>query len=259
MSKKGHNLVAVIPDSHAHPKFKNDRALWLGNYLYETKPDLVIHLGDSADMDSLNSYDRNNRRAFQGKSYRDDINSHLDFMEKLWHKYKKNKKRIPKRVFLEGNHEHRIEKALDVSPELVGTISFDDLMLDDFFDEVYRYEGSTPAIYEDNGIFYSHYLVSGLMGKPISGEHHAASLLGKKFVSCTVGHSHTLDYSVRTKADGKKIMGLVCGCYQDYTPAWAGNSGKLWHSGIITKRNVLDGTYDLETISIDRLKKEYSK
>jgi hypothetical protein len=54
-------------------------------------------------------------------------------------------------------------------------------------------------------------------------------------------------------------MGLVCGCYQDYSSDWAGEVNKLWIPGVAIKRGVDNGVYDLEWISLERIRKEYSK
>lgn len=248
--------VVVIPDSHSIPGRNNDRAIWIGKLIADVKPDMVIHLGDSADMPSLCSYEKGTRN-FQGRSYRADVDSHLDFQSKLWDEVRKKKKKLPKRVFLEGNHEHRIEKALDTSPELEGTISFNDLELDYFYDEVVRYKGGTPGVYEDSGIYYAHYFTSGVMGRPVSGEHQAYTLLTKKFASCTQGHTHTYDHCIRTSEGGRVIQGLVAGCFQDYWADWAGEVNNQWYRGCFIKRKVEDGNYDLQQISISSLKKEY--
>lgn len=95
------------------------------------------------------------------------------------------------------------------------------------------------------------------MGRAISGEHPAYSLLVKQYQSCTSGHLHTLDYATRTKADGSRIQGLMAGVFSDYFADFAGEANELWWRGVIVKRNVNEGTYDPEFISMDRLKKEY--
>ena len=100
----------IIPDSHAHPGHDNERAIWLGKLIKDIKPDVVINLGDAADMPSLSGYEKG-LKSFHGRRYIDDINSHLDFQDKLWHTIKKTKKKLPYRVFLHGNHEYRIHRA----------------------------------------------------------------------------------------------------------------------------------------------------
>lgn len=247
----------VIPDVHAHPKFDNSRADLLSKLIIDVQPDVVINLGDGPDMASLSSYDKG-YRSFYGKTYKADVAAFNDFEERLWRPIKKRKKRLPRRVYLEGNHDRRIEKALDLSPELEGAVSFKDLDLDYNYDEVIRYSGkNTPGSIQIDGITYAHYLVSGVMGRPVSGEHPAYSLLIKQFSSCTVGHIHTFDYCVRTRQDGSKVMGLSAGCFFDYTSEWAGETQKLYWPGVSIKRNVEKGQYDLETVSLERLRREY--
>lgn len=247
----------VIPDQHAHPDFNNDRADYLACLIRDLKPDVVINIGDAADMPSLASYDKG-KRAFAGRSYLADINSHLEFQDRLWSPVKAAKKKLPYRVILEGNHEHRIEKALDLSPELEGNIGFQDYDFDTYYDRVIRYAGGTPGILDVDGVSYAHYHLSGIMGKSVGGERPAATLLGKKFKSCTQGHTHTFDYTVRTDVDGKHLHGLVCGVYQDYRAPWAGEVNNMWYPGVAIKRNVENGHYDLQWVSLAALKKEYS-
>lgn len=246
----------VIPDSHAHYKHNNNRAEWVGKLIRDIKPDVVVDLGDSADMPSLADMDKG-KRTFQGRTYQKDIEAHNDFHDRLWNEVKKSKKKLPLRVTLHGNHEHRIDRALDNNPALEGVISYDDLNLDRWYDVVVPYTGGTPGVIDLDGVHYAHYFVSGVMGRAISGEHPAYTLLSKKHVSCTAGHLHTFDYCTRTRADGQKIMGLVAGCYQDYDSEWAGEICGLWDKGVVVKRGVEKGCYDLEWISIERLKKEY--
>lgn len=246
----------VVPDPHAHPDFPNDRADWLGCLIADLKPDVVINLGDAADMPSLASYDKG-KRSFHGKTYARDINAHLDFQERMWAPMKKLKKKMPRSIVFEGNHEERIERALDSAPELEGSVSFDDLDYRTYYDDIVRYDGQTPGILAVDGIHYAHYFITGVSGRNVSGEHPAYSLLTKEFDSCTCGHIHVLDFAERTKANGRKVYGLVAGVYQDYNADWAGKINDLWWRGVVIKRGVEDGCYDPEFVSLKRLKEIY--
>lgn len=248
--------ILFITDSHAHPEFNNDRADHLGKLICDLRPDVVVHGGDSADMSSLCDYDKG-KKSFQGRSYRKDIDSHLDFQDRMWHPIKKTKKKMPTRIFLEGNHEYRIKKAIDKSPELDGAISFNDLQLKDYYNEVIEYSSSTPGVCTINGINFAHYFVSGVMGRPIGGEHHGYSLITKSLVSSVCGHSHLLDFAVRTNTNGSKVMGLVGGCYQDYESSWAGECNKLWWRGLTILRNCDGGSFDPQFVSLSKIRNEY--
>jgi hypothetical protein len=250
----------IIPDPHAHPDFNNDRFEWLGKLILDLKPDVVVNLGDHADMPSLSAYDKG-KASFHGRNYAADIESALDAHEKMWYPIKRSKKKMPKRIILEGNHEHRIKKLLDLEPHLSGSrfgVSFSDLEFDKYYDEVVEYAGQTPGIISQDGIDYGHYFVAGVSGRPLQSVHHAHVLTQKRFASSTCGHSHLYDYHVSRDSSGRTRMGLVAGVFQDYVNPWAGTSAGHWTSGITIKRNVCDGAYDIEFVSIDRLKKEYS-
>ncbi len=247
----------VIPDTHAHFQHHNRRAEWLGKLILDVKPDTVVHLGDSADMPSLSSYDKG-KKNFQGRTYKADIDAHLDFQTRLWDTVKAAKKKLPHRIILEGNHEHRIKKAINLQAELEGTISTDDLRMLDYYDEFVEYNGRSPGVVEIDGIKYAHFFISGVLGKAIGGIHPAYSIMAKGHVSATAGDLHLLDYSVATGIGGGKLQTLVAGCYQDYDADWAGEANKLWWRGVIVKRNVDNGNYDPQFISLDALKKEYS-
>lgn len=209
-------------------------------------------------MPSLASYDKGTKAAV-GRTYRADIDAHLDFNEKLWDVVRRQKRKMPRRIFCVGNHEQRIEKAVNSQPELENTISMKDLRLEDYYDDVVYYEGGTPGIIRVDGIHYAHYFVSGVLGRPIGGEHQASALINKQLVSCTQGHTHTLDFSVRSQPDGSKLMGLVCGVFQDYNSPWAGKLNNIWWRGCVVKRNVDDGQYDPEFVSLSSLEKEFGR
>ncbi len=246
----------VIPDPHAHPDYSNERFDWLAKLIIDVKPDVVVNLGDHFDMPSLSGYDKGTK-GFEGRRFIKDIASGLEAHERMWEPVKRTKKRMPYRVVLEGNHEKRLKSAVNKTPELDGAISFSQFEFERWYDNIVEYQGQTPGIVTIDGVNYAHYFVSGVMGRPIGGEHPAYSLLTKEFTSCTCGHVHTADYSVRTTVDGRKIHGLVAGVYQDYHSDWAGEVNKLWWRGVVVKRGVHDGAYDPQFISLDQLRKEY--
>ena len=147
----------------------------------------------------------------------------------------------------------------DLHSELEGALSYNHVKLDKYYDNVVLYNGGTPGVASVAGVAYAHFHISGVMGRPIGGEHHAYSLLQKHYTSCTAGHSHLMDYTVRTRADGRKMMGLVAGCYIDKPHSYAGVCNNLWWSGVVVKRNVHEGTYDPQFISLATLRKEYGR
>lgn len=241
----------VIPDSHAHPDYHNRRYDWLGQLILDVKPDVVVNLGDYADMPSLCSYDKG-KKGYEGRRYIKDINAVGDADDRIWHPIKAAKRKLPRRVLTLGNHEDRITRAVESDAHLDGVLSLDDLDYEKNW-EVYPF----LEVVEVDGIYYSHYFTSGVMGRPIGGEHAAFSLLAKRHVSAICGHTHTYDFCRRNKADGSPIIALVAGSYLDYKADWAGPANFMWVNGVTILRNVEDGVFEHEFIALDTLRKAY--
>ena len=245
----------IIPDSHAHPDFHNKRFDWLGKLIADVKPDVVINLGDMADMHSLCTYDKG-KQGYEARRYQDDINAAQEANERLLAPLRKRKKKLPRLVLTLGNHEHRINKAISYDARMLdGTISIKDLGYEHHGWEVH---GINEVAVID-GVAYRHHHTAGVMDRPIGGLNHARSMLLKGHMSSTVGHSHLYDTAEDIRFDGKRILSLVAGCYVDYPNEWAGRAQERWWSGITIKTNVEDGVYDHQQVSMRTIKKEYSK
>ena len=237
----------IIPDSHSMPGIANDRFEWLGKFIFALKPDVVIDIGDSADMPSLCSYDHG-KAGFDSNRYIDDIAAYHDAMEKLWHPFKKNKKKLPRRVKVRGNHEDRITRAVSFSGIMSGTFSMDDLQEHNWNDEVNEY---LYAI-EIDGIKYCHVCPSPIMGRPLSSVTLARAIIKQEHCSYTVGHVHTRDFH-----EERGIQASVVGCYFDNIHEFAGPSNVNYWRGILVKEEVCNGRYEPHWYSLDRIRKEY--
>lgn len=254
----------VIPDSHAKPDVPNKRFEILGKFILDAKPDVIVNIGDMADMESLCSYDKG-KKSFEGRRYKRDIEAVRDALKKLHEptinfnrkqRLNKQKQYLPDMYFCLGNHENRVNRVIENQPELEGTISTEDFGYENYGYSVNAFMSPISV----DGILYSHYFVSGIMGKPISGTHTAYTLLQKKYQSCTQGHSHLLDYKVLTAGDGSKLQGLSVGCFleTDQYESYAGEeANSMWWKGVVLKHVREDGTYDPEFISIERLEDMY--
>jgi hypothetical protein len=97
------------------------------------------------------------------------------------------------------------------------------------------------------------------MGRAISGENVARSILNKHKVSATVGHCHLFDYALSTLPNGKKIQALSAGCYLTHPEEFAKDTQHMWWSGLVVKREVSNGSYNVETIDIKAIRREYGR
>lgn len=251
-------LVVAFTCAHVEPEIKNDRFGWLGKLLYDLRPDYVVDLGDGPDMRSLNSFDTSKPNSVVTQSYEKDIDAYNDAQERLRWPFKKNKVKRPAFYGFEGNHEHRIKRAVEVDPRVEGNrfgLSFNHLNTSKWFDEYWEYENGAPAIHNYDGIDYAHYISSGNYGTAMSGEHHAYNLLKKRMGSVSVGHSHLRNIYFR---DDAKAIGAVLGCMKGGPESWAGQANDAWWSGVLIKRQLEDGYYEPQWVSLKTLEKEYA-
>lgn len=259
MTKK---TVVVLSCGHADPSVPNDRYSWLGEFLYDLKPDCVVDLGDGADMRSLNTYDSTRPTALVSQSYERDINHYNDAMDRMRHKFRYHKRKQPFYIGFEGNHEHRIKKAIAHDPRLEGQkygVSFSHLQTSHWFDDYHEYKNSAPALAEYDGVTYAHYIASGNYGTAMATKNHGGSLVEKLACSTTVGHTHKFDYHYKGDARPYPIHGLVAGCFKGAEETWAGQANSEWRKGFVVKRELESGDYDLEWVSMERLKQAYGK
>ena len=124
------NLL-VIGDPHAHPDYDNKRFTDLGRFIVKSRPDIVVCIGDMADMPSLSMYDKGTK-GFEGKRYKKDVAAVIDAQEKMFAPIRKARGYKPKFYMTIGNHEDRIDRAVNSTPELDGAIGVEDLQYEKF-------------------------------------------------------------------------------------------------------------------------------
>lgn len=253
----------VIGDPHSTPDHDNERFTWLGKLVMDKRPDVIINIGDWVDMGSLCSYDKG-KKSFEGRRFNRDIDCANDALDKfqrpmleynLQQASNRKKQYKPRMVWLDGNHDNRVFKAEEGQAEYEGMLQLHErLNLINRGWEVHRFLHPVTI----DGVTYQHYFTSGPMGNPISGSYASRRILQEIYQSGTCGHSHYLQYTVDTTGDGRRLHGLVVGCYFEHEVEYASpKDQEKWWRGIAIKHNVSCGDYDLELIGMDRIKKEY--
>lgn len=248
--------------SHSSPDVTNERFDWLGSLIEDIKPDYTVDLGDGADMSSLNSYDTRYPKAVVAQSYEADIDNYNEAQDRIWGRFNISKKKRPYRIGLCGNHEERINKAVALDPRIEGGkygISFKHLQTDHWFDEYYPYKNGGPDIAVYDGVSYAHYFSAGNFGSAMSGMHHAYSLIQQRHSSSICGHSHKRSLYFKDDAYPNPSIGLVVGCFKGKDEGWAGQANNSWWRGVVVMRDIDNGKFDPEFISMDRLKSVYGR
>lgn len=240
----------VIGDSHAHPNFSNERFTWLGKLIHDIKPEVVVNIGDLADMSSLCFHAK--PLELENARYVDDCNAAKDAQERIFHEVRKHKKKLPRFVWTLGNHDIRAQRFVEANPVFQGKVRNEDIGYKDYPWEIIPFLDTISI----DGIDYSHYFTSGVMGRPVGGTHPAWTVIKKRNNSCTFGHSHVLDYKV-DRTPGRSLMGLATGYFVDYDANYAGPANDMWSNGVSICHNVEDGLYDFEWVSMNRIREAY--
>lgn len=237
----------VIPDGQVREGVNTDHWEWIGNYIAEKKPDNIINIGDFWDMPSLSVYDKG-KLPFEGRRYVKDIKAGRDAMEKLLKPIRAVKGYKPKMDFTEGNHEYRATRVVDSSPEYVGKIDRADFGIEEYGWDFHPF----LKVIKRDGIEYSHYFTSGVMGRPVNS---AAVLLRERQCSATMGHVQHMDIAIHKKT---LQTALFCATCYSHDESYLGPQGNSQKRGIIVKHEVEEGRYDILTVSLNYLKKAYS-
>lgn len=240
----------VIPDCQVRPGDDTKYLERIGKYIVELKPDVVVQIGDFADLPSLSSYDIG-KKSFEGRRYKNDIQAANEAMEVLLAplqdfnsraKRNKEKQYKPKLVLTLGNHEDRISRAVNNDPKLDGTIGLSDLKYSDYGWDVVPF--LQPVVLHDVAYCLAPHhrvLTSSLryiplrdisIGQSIISFEENASGRGRKYKTGTILKKEiTLakTYEV-TLSNGKKFV-----CTLDHRWIVKGNHGVRWaHTSELT-------------------------
>ena len=252
------NKIFVLPDVQARPGDDFTFLSHIGKYLVDKKPDVIVCLGDFADMPSLSSYDKG-KKSFEGRRYKKDIEAAHEAMDTLLkpindynQAMKKSKKAPykPRMVLTLGNHCNRINRAVDEDPMLDGTISIDDLKYKEYGWEVYPF--LEPVVIE--GVAFCHYFTSGVLGRPVGT---AQMLLNKKHMSCVAGHQQGRNIAYGVRADGTEMCGIIVGSAYDHSESYLNHQTNNHWRGVYVLHDVRDGAFDELPLSLSYLRKRY--
>jgi hypothetical protein len=248
----------VIPDCQV--KYGEDYTYLtrIGQYIVEKKPDVIVNLGDFVDMESLSSYDVG-KKSFEGKRYIKDVEAAKEAMQCLMsplrefnQRAKKNKEKQykPRLVLCLGNHEQRIQRAVENDPKLEGLIKYEDLPYGDW--EVHDF---LKPVFID-GIAYSHYFPTGVMGRPATT---ASAMVSKLHMSCIAGHQQGKQVAYGKRPDGSTITCIIAGSCYEHNEGYLDHQTNHHFRGLVVLHEVKNGCFDEMFVSLDYLKGKYAQ
>ncbi len=256
MSKKH----LIIADTQVKPGHELSYLSAIGSYIAHKKPDVVIHIGDHWDFESLSSYDKG-KRSFEGRRVKDDLEAGHEGMRLIMEPVKalqraqlkaKKKQYAPQLIFCLGNHEARADRFANDNPEFEGFLGTGMLNIEQYGFEVFPF--LKPAVID--GINYVHFLANPFTGKPYGGNAlNQLKMVGESFV---VGHKQLLDVAIRPTLTGKMQIGIVNGAAYPHDEAYKGHQGNYHFRGLTMLHEVKDGFGLPSFVSLDFLMDKYA-
>jgi len=251
--------ILVIPDCQVREGVPLEHLTWAGKAIVDYRPDVVVNIGDFADMPSLSTHDKAGSKYFEGLRYKQDVEVTKEAMRILLaplkeeqQRLKRNKEKLykPRMVMLLGNHENRIDRAINNSPVLEGLISTKDLGYEKDW-EVYPF--LHPVFI--NGVGFSHYFPTGAMGRPASS---ASAIISKLHMSCVAGHQQGKQVAYGKRADGTPVCAIIAGSYYLHDEHYMDKISNRHWRGLVILNEVKDGAFDELFLSINYLSRKYS-
>lgn len=213
----------VICIGDTHTPFADEAAVDIAcQIISDENPDVLVHLGDMVDFYSVSKYSKDPTRRLL---LQDELETGGQLLGRLDQAVSKS----ARKVFIRGNHEHRLEKYIsDHAPALAG---LPQLQLDTLL-------GLGPLGWEY--VKHDFELVPGLLlkhGELVRGHagYSAKGEMEKTWLSGASGHTHRLSlfsYTPRASYLRKKQsqFWVECGCLCDMSPDYIDGTAN-WQQG----------------------------
>ena len=242
--------IAVIPDCQVKPGVPIEHLAHAGKYIAAKRPDVVVCIGDFADLPSLSTWDKPGSLNTEGRRYKADLDAVYHAMDALMTPIAKAKGYQPLLIETDGNHEDRITRAVGADPRLVGTISTADLRYEEYGWRVIPY--LQPVII--GGVAFSHFFPAGVMGRPISSPD---AILAKLHMSAFAGHMQGRQVAYARRADGHEMTAIISGSFYQHAENYLSPLANQHWRGMWMLHEVKDGSFDEMALSLNYLKRRF--
>ena len=243
--------IAVIPDAQVKPGTPINHLAACGKYLVGIRPDVILCIGDFADLESLSSYTQTGSLQSEALRYKKDVQAVRVAMTEFLRPIRAAKGYSPKLIMLYGNHEDRITRAIETNPrQLQGVMSLDDLGYAEDGWAVFPFLQPVTI----GGVAFCHYFPSGVMGRPITT---AAALLNKMHMSCFAGHQQGRDIAFAKRADGTSLTAIISGSFYQHDENYLSPFTNTHWRGMFVLHEVREGMFDEMAISVNFLLRKF--
>lgn len=222
MVEKNMKTAVILPDIHVpyHDKRAVDLVV---KYIKDTKPEVVVQLGDMYDCYGISRFDKNPKRI-------DTLQDEIDEGKKIWQAIKKASPKS-KLVMLEGNHEARLPKMLmKASPGMYSLNALRPKRLFELDTLGVEWYSSHDTYKLNNSLVITHGAADDGCKLSQHAGYSAKNTMDKwGNVSGIMGHGHRVGMSTKTMQDGTMVQWIEAGCLADLHPEYVKNPN--WQHG----------------------------
>ena len=244
--------IAFIPDLQHFPGAPVDHLRWIGAWIKDRKPAVVVQAGDFVEMGSCSSYDAPGSLEAEGRSIAADLACCRAALAVLGNAMGGHRCR---KIVTLGNHENRLARYVNDHPEHRDTYAHDP-----FGFEAAGWE-TQPFLepIEVAGITFVHFTprsASGRVTQTRNGAPNALTMVKREMRSCVAGHAQGLDTACLT-VGGKMLRGIIAGSAYPWEEEYMGAQGRDYWRGVIELNEAADGYADVCEVSLSFLCRRY--
>lgn len=240
--------IVAIGDMHAHPGYNLKHFRAAGEFCAEEQPDVIVQIGDWADVSSINSHGSKLER--EGSRWKRDAEVTRESLAEFMRPILRRKRKLPRRLITLGNHEHRINRWVGENPTFEHDISIKDLGFEDTGFEVFPY-GQYVSIAGFNFV----HCIMGKTGRP-AALNGMSNGYRKQGVSVVHGHTHTKEH-FHEYHRGRRIHGIDLGCliHKDMGAgeSWSNPTEYTYWRGLWVFDNAANGDADFRSVRAETL------
>jgi hypothetical protein len=177
--------VMAIGDPHDKPGRDKRRFTWMGRHAAETRPDVIVSIGDWCSADSLSTHELpGSANDAERPGFWEELDSLSESLALFAREYP-GSEAVP-RIHCHGNHEHRTRRAANRQPKLNGDMP---VRLENAFAQFMWRTHEFGEFVDIGGVDFVHIPLS-IMGKEMGGEMVLRNVGLKALRSTVFGHVH---------------------------------------------------------------------
>lgn len=239
------DIYRVVVISDLQIPYQDERSLSVvERYIADHKWDELIWIGDFMDFDYLSSFNEDSPRRLEGKRMKNDYAyAGLIMDRQIAAASKKNPN--CKFTLLEGNHEYRVEKAIDKAPMLEGWM-----------------EVPTGLKLAERGVKWIQSWSKGRIYKighanfihgQYTNKYHASKMVDNYGANIFYGHTHDIMRMPKvSKGDNKSRIGQSIGCLCEVQQSYMKGRPSNWQQGFGVFHFRPDGNFNAYVVDINK-------